>query len=144
MNIDMHLDRCVESDTGCWLYPTARADGYARVRDGSTKQYLHRATFTHFRADIPDGLELDHLCRVRNCVNPWHAEPVTHQVNVARYQSLKTACPKGHPYSGANLTIGSRGGRKCKQCEREYNAAYRRFDAARRKEVVPNVCSQAS
>ena len=129
MNIEKHIQQCVEQH-GCWLYPTRRADGYARVRQGGVKVYLHRAVYEYMRGAIPAGLELDHLCRQRNCINPWHCDPVTHAENVRRYQALKTHCPKGHEYAGENLTYNSKGGRKCKQCEREYNATYRAGERA--------------
>lgn len=95
---EMSLLRKVErnivvDDNGCWLWQGAKTwDGYAVLRvktpPGSVRRQvnkkLHRLTYAEFAGAIPDGLSLDHLCRVRNCVNPKHLEPVTTAENVRR------------------------------------------------------------
>lgn len=85
----------------------------------------HRVVYEELVGPIPDGLMLDHLCRVRHCVNPEHLEPVTNRENVLRGEghSAKAArathCLKGHPYAGENLRILSNGWRRCRACHRE-------------------------
>jgi hypothetical protein len=74
---------------GCWLW-TAHVNprtGYVQFRIGgrSGKMVLaHRWSYEHFVGPIPDGLQIDHLCRVRHCVNPSHLEPVTARENRLR------------------------------------------------------------
>lgn len=60
------------------------ACGYGRMRVEGRKVVAHRVAYETYVGRIPDGLELDHLCRVRRCINPLHLEPVTHHVNVQR------------------------------------------------------------
>lgn len=79
---------------------------------------------------MEDGLELDHLCRVRCCVNPGHLEPVSHQVNALRgvsptaLNAAKTMCPVGHPYSIENTRISAAGYRFCRECGRRHRMRY--------------------
>lgn len=83
----IHLD---ESPDGCWIW-TGKQDGggYGRLpRDGGLVG-AHRAFYEAFVAPIPDGLQLDHLCRVPSCVNPLHLEPVTQTENVRRGANTK-------------------------------------------------------
>jgi len=72
----------------------------------------HRYSFERYRGFIPDGLQLDHLCRNRCCVNPWHLDPVTNRTNSIRSSCTfvganvrKTHCPNGHAYSFENTRI---------------------------------------
>jgi hypothetical protein len=115
---------------GCWLWTGAlTADGYGRVRVSRSRLMLtHRLFFLALVGPIPGDLQLDHICRVRHCVNPAHLEVVTLQENVRRgmagaRQRARTHCPSGHPYSGSNLRIGPYG-RACRTCN---NAAARRY-----------------
>jgi hypothetical protein len=70
---------------GCWLW-TASTDqgGYGKYR----RMQAHRYAYELFIGDIPPGLEMDHLCRMRECVNPFHVEPVTHAENMRRFGSF--------------------------------------------------------
>lgn len=81
------LRGCSESEQGCWVRKGSLTDrGYGNVAvTGSTKHLLmHRVMYEALVGPIPEGLELDHLCRVRACCNPWHLEPVTHGENLRR------------------------------------------------------------
>lgn len=116
----------VEKTDTCWLWKGyIRTDGYGRARHTSSNHGLaHKWLWEHTNGSVPEGLELDHLCRVRHCVNPEHLEPVTRQVNVLRgvsppaLNARKTHCPQGHALAGDNLGIGTHGGRFCRICSR--------------------------
>ena len=112
----------VEDEHWVWTgYVSKRGYGkaYWRGRD----DYLHRITYEICVGPIPEGMEIDHLCRVKICCYPPHLEAVPHAVNIARgeggkHHSAKTHCPKGHEYTPEN-TYPNRGNpnwRACKQC----------------------------
>lgn len=121
-----------EPFSGCWLWMGAiRTDGYGSIRVGGKSRYAHRVCFEVNRGPIPNGLELDHLCRTRCCVNPAHLEPVTRRVNVVRgnapAQLVKrnkergaavTHCLAGHPYTPENTGRTWPGSRYCRTCNR--------------------------
>lgn len=74
-------------ESGCWIWIGSRnAGGYGTVKYRGKVWLAHRASYTILAGPIPPGLELDHKCRVRACVNPDHLEPVTGQENIQRYQ----------------------------------------------------------
>jgi HNH endonuclease len=110
----------------CWIWTrgcTGKGYGAFKVRGKQTP--AHRVAYELSKGDIPEGLDLDHLCRVRNCVNPDHLEPVTSLENIRRgyaYSAVdfrKTHCPQGHPYEGENVASTSTGGRRCRECSRK-------------------------
>jgi hypothetical protein len=115
--------------SGCWLWRVG--DGYAQFYFEGRVQPAHRVAYELVVGPIPDGLELDHLCRNHPCVNPAHMEPVTHQVNVLRgvgitaRRAQQTHCLRGHPLSGANLYMRSDGGRECRACRPARRAEHR-------------------
>ena len=121
-----------EPNSGCLLWlGTVNQFGYGRTNLHGRRIVAHRAAYILACGPVPDDLELDHLCRVRCCINPKHLEPVTKTVNVRRgvagavnraRQIGKTHCPHGHPYSGANLFVRNDGQRECRTCMRQRNA----------------------
>lgn len=113
----------VQSD-GCWLWTgTVNANGYGtistrRERPCRTSR-AHRIAYELLVGSIPDGLELDHKCRVRRCVNPEHLEAVTRKVNVGRgLKGPRVFCPQGHAYTPDNVLL-KKDGRVCRTCNRE-------------------------
>lgn len=110
--------------TKCWLWTGCLGgNGYGYVRIKNVSYVSHRVSYEMAGGVIPAGLEIDHLCRVRCCVNPRHLEPVTGRENqirspftLASIFSAKTHCPKGHAYAGDNLRIAVGGGRICRAC----------------------------
>ena len=92
-------------ESGCWVFTgTTSKDGYGQVGGGKSrpKRYAHRVSYEHFVGEIPAGLCLDHLCRVRCCVNPAHLEAVTMSVNLQRgvdARPKKSHCKNGHPFA---------------------------------------------
>lgn len=124
----------IHPDDECWEWTAGKyRTGYGQFKIGGKYgrgQGAHRVAYALTIGEIPHGLEIDHLCRNRGCVNPAHLEAVTRQVNVVRGVSFaadnaaKTHCIHGHPFSGNNLRIGSNGRRCCKACDA---AATRRY-----------------
>lgn len=117
-------------DNGCWIWPfQIDRDGYGKYGSGSA----HRWTYTQVVGPIPTGLELDHLCRVRACVNPAHLEPVTHLENMRRRSALITHCKRGQEFTPENTYLVTHGvpRRCCRACNRAAAAASR----SRRAEV---------
>lgn len=108
--------------------------GYGVVRVGDTTTTAHRATWFVAYGPIPEGMQVDHLCRNRLCINPDHLELVTGAENYGRSPRVQvTHCPAGHPYAGDNLRLYvdryGRTHRQCVICRRE---AGRRYEAKRR------------
>lgn len=110
---------------GCRLW-TASVDvgGYGSFKLDGAMRKAHRVAYEWTRGPIPDGLCLDHLCRVRSCVNPDHLEPVTQQENMRRgemwtrrsaQQRSRTHCLRGHEYTPENTRIRPKG-RECRMC----------------------------
>lgn len=123
------------SDLGpCWTWtPKTDRAGYGLFSIGPRKVLAHRWAYQSERGPIPVGLTLDHLCRVRCCVNPGHLEPVTHLENVQRAHRGQTHCKRaGHPLTGNNLRF-ERGHRVCVACAREsHRVAQARFREQRK------------
>jgi len=115
---------------GCWLWTACKnRDGYGIFQMAGRPQKAHRVSYEMHVGPIPEGLQLDHLCRNRGCVNPDHLEPVTTQENtrrgnVGKNHADKTHCPQGHKYAGDNLYIDPRGKRQCKTCRRQSGLKY--------------------
>ena len=111
--------------SGCWVWTGSIMQcGYGRMKVDNKTVLAHRLAYELMVGPIPEGLEIDHLCRNRACVNPEHLEPVTGQVNTLRGETIaasnaaKTHCPKGHPYNESNTFLRS-SGRGCRECGRE-------------------------
>ncbi len=125
----------------CWLWTGSRsALGYGNFFWEGRKDHAHRYAYAAFVGPIPEGYQLDHLCRNPPCVNPAHLEPVTHRENVLRgvsptaVNAAKTHCVHGHQLSGDNLVIyGTR--RKCRTCSSDQG---RRRWVSQRKGVAEN------
>lgn len=114
--------RIVVSDSGCWLWSGRLVHGYGQVAVGQTTKRAHRYVYEALLGPIPDGLTLDHLCRVRNCVNPDHLEPVTQRENLMRSEltiaarnAAKSHCVHGHSLADARIYDNKR---ECRTCER--------------------------
>ncbi|GAA3267724.1 HNH endonuclease signature motif containing protein [Streptomyces lavendulae] len=121
----------IGSPTDCWLWkPLGSVHGYGQFSSKGKTHLAHRFSYLLAKGPIEPGLTIDHLCRVRNCVNPTHLEAVTRAENLRRAQSWengaafqreKTHCSHGHPYAGENLRICKDGKRACRACNRRYS-----------------------
>lgn len=134
-----------EPNSGCWLWTGYRNQGGYGVTslDGQAR-LAHRVSYEVASGPVPEGLELDHLCRTRPCVNPTHLEAVTRAVNIRRgdkvamwmgaprSQSVKTHCPSGHAYSESNTSRDAKNRRKCRECRRA--RARSRYWASRKRQ----------
>lgn len=113
----------------CWEWTGyIKPNGYGQFHPahGQTA-YAHRWSFQSFVGEIPHGLQIDHLCRNRKCVNPDHLEPVTNVENMRRapvnggglFHAAKTHCIRGHEFAPDN-TYSHNGKRHCRACKKEY------------------------
>jgi DNA-binding transcriptional regulator YiaG len=113
----------------CWIWTATRnPNGYGDFsnRKGGKRHVLaHRWSYEQMVGSIPEGLELDHLCRTRACVRPDHLEPVTHRTNGLRspvapptINAGKLYCDYGHEFTPENTRIGPEGSRWCRECQR--------------------------
>lgn len=114
---EIHVD-------GCWLRQgSINTNGYAAFQINGSQVRAHRWLYERMVGPIPADLQLDHLCRVRNCVRPDHLEAVTASENTRRSTSpaarnaVKTHCKRGHEFTPENTDIKP-GGRACRECAR--------------------------
>lgn len=127
--------KVIKQPSGCWEWLGGdNGHGYGLFWYGNRLVKAARFAYEQTHGIIPDGLQLDHLCRNHKCVNPQHLEPVTGSMNTKRgllplisgingrnYQLSKTHCPKGHPYDLSNTYLTVEGWRVCRICKREGN-----------------------
>lgn len=118
----------------CWEWVAAKQiAGYGVFQIGYKIYMAHRVSWTLVNTQIPENLQVDHLCRVRHCVNPAHLEPVTGKENIRRgdtglktaaWHKAKTHCPHGHEYTEENIYRQPQKDclsgycRVCRECER--------------------------
>jgi hypothetical protein len=123
----------VDKTDGCWLWQGIdNGNGYGRFGLYGKSVYAHRFAYELLVGPIPEGLHLDHLCRVRLCVRPSHLEAVTQVENnrrAPRPKRTRLHCPRGHLKDG----IRSDGGFFCRECNRRSAREYQR----RRKGIPP-------
>jgi hypothetical protein len=121
------LDRVTAGRNGCVVFTGALEGGYSRVYHFGKRVLGHRLAYERRVGPIPAGLQLDHLCRNRACVNPSHLEPVTNRENTLRGDlpsvnrercAASVSCIRGHEWGAGDFTITKRGTRRCRACDR--------------------------
>lgn len=106
----------------CWLYVDSKSD-YPSFHNGERTVGAHIWSHLRWVGEIPDGYQVDHLCKQTRCVRPEHLEAVTPQENTLRSNSpaainaRKTHCPQGHEYTEENTYRPPSGGRRCRACQ---------------------------
>lgn len=111
---------------GCWLWTAyVSVDGYGRfdTKGAFPSVLAHRIAYELLVGAVPEDLTLDHLCRMRRCVNPAHLEPVTLRENILRgegpaaQQARRGVCIRGHDLTDpANVKPTKKGYRRCRAC----------------------------
>ena len=136
-SISEAFETYVNRTENCWEWTGSIAGRYGRINFNSQAIVAHRWSYENYVAPIPPGLQIDHLCRNKLCVNPDHLEAVTSKVNTLRsdnpaaVNARKNHCLRGHLLSGHNSAV-TNGHRKCRTCA---NAGDRRRRAEKRARI---------
>jgi len=115
----------INPDTHCWEWAGAKDMwGYGLIKRDGQNRRVHREVFRMWFGPVPAGLEVDHLCFIRHCLNPDHLEAVPGYVNIMRsngtaaVNARKTHCERGHEYTPENTYVTPAGCRCCRTCRR--------------------------
>lgn len=129
--MERFIEKVNKTET-CWLWTSGFSlNGYGQFTIDYQTQLAHRIAYELFIGPIPNGLQIDHLCRVRYCVNPQHLEAVTCRENLMRGEThaarlaRQTHCKNGHAFEGQNVAHDKDGWRRCRTCARNNTASYR-------------------
>jgi hypothetical protein len=117
----------IDETTGCWNWTgSVGQNGYGYVAHPTfVTEPAHRASYRLFVGRLKKGMEIDHLCKNRRCVNPAHLEQVTGKENQRRSDGTggvnfrKTHCIRGHAFDEENTYVTPRGDRQCRKCRNE-------------------------
>lgn len=122
------LSNIKTDSNGCWIWQLSKEKkGYGRMKVNYKTLMAHRVSYEAFVKNIPEGLQIDHLCKNTSCVNPDHLEPVTAKENLHRssltdrWKAKKqiSHCPQGHEYTESNTLIKKNAwGNDCRNCRK--------------------------
>lgn len=130
----------IDRSGDCWLWTGhTRPNGYGCFRVGRKQTSVHRFAYEEFVGPIPEGMHVDHLCRVRSCANPLHLELVSPRENVLRGEAPTVqlfrddVCKQGHALVGDNVYVWDKRPtqRICKTCRNQRSVEYQRQRRAR-------------
>lgn len=108
-----------EPTTGCWIYMgRMNRGGYGQIFFDKKSEGAHRVSVILSGREIPGGMQIDHKCRNKICVNPAHLEVVTRLENMRRRFAPQTSCKRGHDFDAENTYYAATGHRKCKTCRK--------------------------
>jgi len=131
--LDRVMGHVVPLVGGCWQWTAATDRGYGKTYIGGGRTGpAHRFVYELLIGAVPMGLDLDHLCRNRACVNQTHLEPVTRRINLLRgigftaRRAAQVSCVHGHPFDAANTIRRRDGTRDCRSCRNRRNSARNR------------------
>lgn len=117
---DPHLEKpCL-----VWQGNTQKRYGHGQIYYNGRTQMVYKVAYELLVGPVPEGKELDHVCRNPPCLEPSHLEPVPHRENVLRGEGLaaqnarKTHCKRGHEFTPENTYLFPKGGRRCRTCKR--------------------------
>lgn len=123
------MRRYIRKTDTCWIWiGVLDTKGYGLASIANKRYRAHRIVYEALVGPIPEGLELDHLCKNTYCVNPTHLEPVTHAENMRRAFEGITHCRKGHE-KATNTYIGLDGKKRCRACNTEAARRYRKVES---------------
>lgn len=145
----IRLVNMMHRENTCWVWDGAvTKDGYGKtfIMIGKYQKNIlaHRLSYQVFVGDIPEGLTLDHLCRVKSCINPDHLQPVTMAENLLRAKTIpttinanKTHCKNGHPFDDENTIhyINKKNGRPARGCKICHKFSNRKHALIRRERL---------
>ena len=118
------MEKVIDGADDCWEWIGAKGpSGYSHFNDGGRYVYGHRWAYEHWIGPIPEGMEIDHACHNRACVNPIHLRPVTHKENQSWLRV--TQCHRGHLFDIANTRYSTEGYKHCRACD-AYRARIKR------------------
>ena len=116
----------VKKTETCWIWTGAQSLGYGQTSIKHKVIWAHRFSYELHKGPIPDGLQIDHLCKNKLCVNPDHLEAVSQKENlrrgdgIAARNSKKTHCPQGHEFTPENTYHRKdKDGKFCRKCVTE-------------------------
>ena len=129
------MQKVVVDPSGCWLWTSTTNGEYGQFGFSTHTVYAHRVSYQHHVGPMPEGYTIDHLCKVKLCVNPEHLEAVTYRENMRRSGSRKatslymrpdqTKCGAGlHDWIPENLKKNGTSW-KCRLCHNLRNAEYK-------------------
>jgi len=137
--IDRFLKKTKVCKSGCIIWTgSIRRNGYGRFRYDGKIGTAHRWIYQYYYGEIPKGLFIDHVCRMKACVNIDHLRAVTPKQNAIEnnvgpiaINALKTSCIHGHVFANDNVYIPSNGHRICRECAKNRMSVYRKEDPER-------------